>query len=555
MSGTTHRPVRPRALAAPVVLACVAVLLAAVPSQQAAAGPAAAASSPRSTPLTIDTTTGTWRGRASGATRQFLGIRYAKPPTGTRRWTLPRPASDTEKVRAARTAGPSCPQSADVALASASATDEDCLFLNVTTPRRASDEPWPVMVWWHGGGFTSGAGSQYDARRLAEQGDVAVVTVNYRLGMLGYLGLPGLQGAGNFGLADQLAALRWANDNAAAFGGDPDNVTVFGQSAGGTSVCAALTTPGAEKLIDKAIFSSGSCRLAWPKGTLFPGLPASRSLISARASNKLGQGVSAGLGCTSADPLPCLRRKPVDELVATSDAFGNPLAYGTELLPRDPAKAIERGRVADVPIISGGNQNEHRSFIGGLLLAQPDAVTAANYADLIATSFGDDAPDVARRYPLADYDSAPLAWSSLVTDVAWACTTTHGARDLAAATRGPGSKVYSYEFADPSAIDVSMVGSSGLTQAGAHATDLPFLFDLGGKNLLETRAQRRLGRTMVQLWTSFAHTGTPASTRAPRWRPTTATKAPVLQLTSPEVRAVDHRREHQCGFWDSLDLT
>ena len=160
-------------------------------------------------------------------------------------------------------------------------------------------------------------------------------------------------------------------------------------------------------------------------------------------------------------------------------------------------------------------------------------MTAANYADLIATSFGDDAPDVARRYPLADYDSAPLAWSSLVTDVAWACTTTHGARDLAAATKGPGPKVYSYEFADPSAIDVSMVASSGLPQAGAHATDLPFLFDLGGKNLLETRAQRRLGRTMVQLWTSFAHTGTPAAARVPRWRPTTATKAPVLQPHQP----------------------
>ena len=338
MSGTTHRPVRTRALAAPVVLACVAVLLAAVPSQQAAAGPAAAATSPRAAPLTIDTTTGTWRGRASGATRQFLGIRYAKPPTGTHRWTLPRPASDTEKVRAARTAGPSCPQSADVALASASATDEDCLFLNVTTPRRASDEPWPVMVWWHGGGFTSGAGSQYDARRLAEQGDVAVVTVNYRLGMLGYLGLPGLQGAGNFGLADQLAALRWANDNAAAFGGDPDNVTVFGESAGGTSVCAALTTPGAEKLIDRP--SSPPARVAsrGRRARCSPGCPPRGRSSPARASKRARPGRVRRPRLHERRPAAVPARKPVDELVAASARVRQPAGVRHRAAPARPGQ-------------------------------------------------------------------------------------------------------------------------------------------------------------------------------------------------------------------------
>lgn len=496
--------------------------------------------------LEVDTTTGTVRGVTVGQTRQFLGIRYAQPPTGQRRWTLPQPVADTDTVVDASRPGSPCPQGGDVALSAGSST-EDCLFVNVTTPARSSDEKRPVMVWWHGGGFTSGAGSQYDAQRLADQGEVVVVTANYRLGMPGYLGLPGLAGSGNFGLADQFAALQWANDNAEAFGGDPDNVTVFGESAGGTSVCAALTSPKAEGLIDKAIFSSGSCRLAWPAGTLFPGLPASRSLIPAGVSETLGLTAAKAAGCSGAQVLDCLRKRPVGTLLKQSAAFGNPLAYGTALLPTDPAEAIENGDAIDVPVISGGNLNEHRSFIGGLLLTDPKAVTAQNYADLVEASFGPNTAAVQKRYPLADYESAPVAWSTLVTDVGWACTTTRGARDLAAA----GSKVWSYEFADETSPDVSGVAKSGVPQGAAHATDLPYLFDLGGKNLLTKPDQRELATTMVALWTSFAHTGTPKADGVDQWPATTATAAPVLRLTAKPALA-DHRAEHKCAFWESI---
>lgn len=518
-----------------------------------AAPPPAAPSGSSGSDLVVDTTTGTLHGVAAGATHRFLGVRYAEPPTGERRWTLPEPVPDTDEVLDATQPGPPCPQGGEVAQ-SVSSTDEDCLVLDVTMPAGASDVPRPVMVWWHGGGFTSGAASQYDAQRLADQGDVVVVTANYRLGMLGYLGLPGLPGAGNFGLADQLAALRWANDNAAAFGGDPDAVTVFGESAGGTSVCAALTSPAAVGLVDRAIFSSGSCRLAWPPGTLFPGLPASSSLVPLADSEALGTAAAQALGCVDPDPLACLRSQPVTALLGQAALFGNPLAWGTDLLPAEPARAVEAGDWLHVPVISGGNRDEHRSFVGGLLLTDPTAVTAAGYLDLVRASFPADADAVAARYPVAQNGSAPVAWATLVTDVAWACTTTHGARDLAS----DGTPVYSYEFADRSAPDVSGVAASGVPQGAAHATDLPFLFDLGGEDLRTAPGQRELGDTMVALWTSFARTGTPSAPGAPDWPVTTGDDAPVLQLDNPVtgtgVHLVDHRAEHQCAAWESLGL-
>lgn len=181
--------------------------------------------------------------------------------------------------------GPACPQQASVG-GPDTPTDEDCLYLNVTTPARLDPgTPLPVMVWWHGGGFTSGSGAEYDATRLSEQGDVIVVTVNYRLGIFGYLGLPGLDGGGDFGLADQIAATRWAVDNAAALGGDPTAITVFGESAGAMSACALLTSPAAQGLINRIALSSGSCLLSWPRAACSPAPPPKRPTSTGPAAN------------------------------------------------------------------------------------------------------------------------------------------------------------------------------------------------------------------------------------------------------------------------------
>ncbi|MBE7161805.1 MAG: carboxylesterase family protein, partial [Williamsia herbipolensis] len=211
------------------------------PSSLGTAGPGSASApvtsppvhgSPVPAPLTVETTSGRLHGLATSTSREFLGVRYAKPPTGPRRWTMPVPEPKASGTVPATEPGASCAQAGSAPGASATAsTSEDCLFLNVTTPRTMTPgERLPVMVWWHGGGYTSGSGSAYDAQRLAARG-VVVVTVNYRLGVFGYLSLPGLKGSGDFGLGDQILATRWAKHNAAAFGGDPDDITVFGESA------------------------------------------------------------------------------------------------------------------------------------------------------------------------------------------------------------------------------------------------------------------------------------------------------------------------------------
>jgi len=223
----------------------------------------------------VRTDFGPVRGTVTSEYRTFQGIPYAAPPVGELRWRPPQPPERWSTPRDATTPGSRCPQLASAELGFPGSVDEDCLYLNVITPRSARPgQLRPVMVWVHGGAFLWGAGSDYDARRLAVGGDVVVVTVNYRLGLLGFLGHPSLEGSGNFGLQDQQAALRWVRRNAAAFGGDPGNITVFGESAGALSVCAQLASPASGGLFHRAVMQSGPCMMDWPDNALIPGVPA-----------------------------------------------------------------------------------------------------------------------------------------------------------------------------------------------------------------------------------------------------------------------------------------
>jgi para-nitrobenzyl esterase len=497
-------------------------------------------------PLTVTTTGGELKGRTTRATRQFLGIRYALPPTGDRRWTLPEPVPPASGVTDATKAGSQCPQTTGED--KKPGTDEDCLFLNVTAPRRTvAGERLPVMVWWHGGGFTNGSGSQYGADRLAAQGDVIVVTVNYRLGLLGYLGLPGLPGSGSFGFADQIASLEWVKANAAAFGGDPGNVTVFGESAGAMSTCALLTSPKAAGLIEKAAISSGSCRLNWPVGFLYRDSPAQTPYMSLASQEAAGTATAARFGCTGPDVVGCLREAPPEAFLDPGDPAPGHMVFGTDLLPEDPAVALANGRLAQVPVLSGGNLDETRSFVGAELLDDPTSVTAESYPSLLQAAFGAKAADVAARYPLSAYDSPALAWSAVTTDRGWACPTLAGEQNLAAHT-----DVYAYEFADPDAPDVNGIDVKGLPQGAAHGNEMPSLFDLHGKNLLKGDGQRGLSDTMIGYWSSFARSGVPSAPGAPAWNRTTPGSAEVLSLAPGAVRTVDAADVHQCGFWATI---
>jgi para-nitrobenzyl esterase len=496
-------------------------------------------------PSTVDTTSGNLQGTVTDTARQFLGVRYAEAPTGDRRWTdpvaPPKPAGTVDATKA----GPSCAQAGSAPGADATAsTSEDCLFLNVTTPKDLHPgEKLPVMVWWHGGGYTSGSGAAYDAQRLAAGGRVMVVTVNYRLGVFGYLSLPGLAGSGDFGLADQILATRWARDNAAAFGGDPQNLTVFGESSGAMSACAALTSPAAAGLADKVALSSGSCQLSWPQDGLLPGVPPGTPYVGLPDAEQFGSAQAQTLGCTGPDALTCLRGRPVADLLKIFPNFSNVLAYGTPLLPADPAQAQRDGKTPPIPVLSGGNQAEESAFVGGVQKVQP-FVTPESYPALLRSAFGDRADAVAAQYPLAAYPNAPTAWATVITDSSWACPTLAGNVAFAA----HGSPVHGYEFADPSAPDVNQAASPDFAPGAAHATDTPYLFDLTGKNLLTTPEQQRLSNAMIDYWTSFARTGTPTAADAPAWPVLQDGSGPSLRL-APTIGLADLAAEHRCGFW------
>lgn len=503
-------------------------------------------------PLQVSTSSGTLHGHTVGATRQFTGVRYAQAPTGDRRWAPPVPVSDPKADVDATGVAPQCPQAATPVPGKPPATQgEDCLYLNVTTPQRIPDgSSLPVMVWWHGGGYVSGSGSSYDAQRLAVAGDVVVVTVNYRLGIFGYLGLPGLAGSGDFGFADQLQSLRWVHDNARAFGGDPGNVTVFGESAGGMSACAALTSPAAKGLIDKAIIESGSCALDFPTGSLFPGVPQSRAYTPLEQSEATGVQVAASLGCAGADTVGCLRDLPVEKLLTQNETFSNGLAYGTALLPTSPATAVADGNTLRIPVITGGNAEENGAFTAGAVTADPHAYTAESYPADLRAAYGDRAQDVAARYPLSSFSSAPAALARVFTDSGWSCPTLRAAHDLS-----KHATTFTYEFADATGPNVSGGDNPAVPKAAFHADELPYLFDLNGTNLVPHPPQSTLSAAMIEYWTSFAHSGTPTAADQPQWPSVSAASGPVQSFAADGVHGVDFRAEHQCDFWDSVPIT
>lgn len=317
---------------------------------------------------------------------------------------------------------------------------EDCLYLNVTAPTpKPAGQKRPVLVWMHGGAFLGGSGSDYSAEQLAVRGDTVVVTVNYRLGIFGYFGHPGLGSAPPFGLADQQAALRWVRANAERFGGDPRSVTLFGESAGALSICAHLTSPTAVGLFQRAVLQSGSCLMSFPRGALGPGTPAYEPFASQRDVQTAGAEAARQLGCPAdggAEVLACLRGQSTDRLATAQlmQSFNRP-AFGNTLLPVAPAQALASGRFHRVPVILGTNHDEMRMFVGLTLAAFPIR-TESDYRARLVDAFGLAAPAVEAQYPAAHHPTPALAWATVLTDRSLACTTLAAGRAIAADAPG-----------------------------------------------------------------------------------------------------------------------
>jgi para-nitrobenzyl esterase len=488
------------------------------------AGPATAAGDP-----VVRTGYGALRGQTQGNTRVFHGIPYAAPPVGNLRWREPRPAAPWSGVRDATRPGPACAQLPGE-LPDGS-TNEDCLYLDVTAPAGAGRRP--VVVWVHGGGFFMGAGANYDARRFAERGDVVVVTINYRLGVFGFFGMPGLAGSGTFGLADQQAALRWVRANIGAFGGDPHNVTLAGQSAGAMSVCAQLTSPAAAGLFDKAVTQSGSCATGWLDNFEYRGETAATIFQPLPAVTERGREIAAGLGCAD---VACLRRLPAADLMDVQQAFIQP-AYGTPVLPGYPGDAVRAGRFHRVPVLSGTTHDEARPWIAAYDQGAP--MSQQTFDQVLGETFGSRAAAVRAEYPVDAYGSAALTWAAIVTDRMWACPQYTTSRGLSART-----EVHQYEFADPAPPPLSPAPPT-MPLGAQHASDLWSFFDLGGYPPRFTPGQQRLSDQMIDYWSSFAATGDPG-----RDWPRFSARRPYVQSLAPDdVHGVDLAAEHHCGFW------
>ncbi|MET7354400.1 carboxylesterase/lipase family protein [Streptomyces mirabilis] len=501
----------------------------------ATAGSAAPSTQPARPPATtVRTDDGLVRGAAHDGYRTFEGIPYAAPPVGRLRWTPPRRPAPWSGVWDATRPASACPQSAGEV--PGGSTDEDCLHLNVTTPDGAGPaRPRPVVVWLHGGGFTTGAGSSYDAHRMATRGGVVVVTVNYRLGALGFLAHSGLPGSGTFGLADQQAALRWVRAEIGAFGGDPQNVTLAGESAGGYSVCAQLASPAAAGLFDRAIIESGPCASR-------PDRPFAPSSIPLSAARDAGANLAAKAGCDRArDVMACLRRVDVSRLLATQETDQQP-AYSTPLLPREPAAAIAAGRFHHVPVLIGNNHDEGNGWAAGIVQAG-HPVTPDTWPDVVTAFLPSpgQAKAIVREYPVHGTDGGPV-FGAVIGDANFACPTARTDSLLAAHV-----PVWRYEFADEHAPPLTP-GTPPFPLGAPHASELPYLFDLGGRPRDLTAAQHRLADTMIDYWTRFAHTADPNGPTSPHWsRRTVLSLAPdhILPTRTAQPR-------HHCTFWNTL---
>jgi para-nitrobenzyl esterase len=455
----------------------------------------------------IDAPAGAVRGSIEGEINVFKGIPYAQPPVKGLRWRAPVPLPRWQGVRPATDFGPACIQpttktpnlySPDVPLP----TSEDCLSLNVWMPKNAKGAP--VLVWIHGGALVSGSSREplYDGSKLAERG-IIVVSINYRLGVLGWLAHPSLslespkKVSGNYGLLDQIAALGWVRGNIKAFGGDPSRVTIAGESAGALSVMYLLESPLAHGLFSGAIAQS-AYMVSMPE--------LKRSVFGAPAGEAVGQMLSGGL---QAPDIAAMRGMKPQELTDRAAAMGfAPFGVVDGLvLPEQMVTAFDAGRQAPVPIIAGFNQGEIRSL---RILAPKAPADAATYEKEIRERYGDLADDFLRLYPAADYAESILATTR---DALYGWT----AERLVRSQTALGKPGYLYLF------DHGYPATDAAGLHAFHAAELPYVFGTFGATpprwpkVPDTPAEHALSEAMLDYWASFARDGTPTAGNAAAW--------------------------------------
>jgi para-nitrobenzyl esterase len=489
---------------------------------------------------------GQLEGKVDGAAHAFLGIPYAKPPVRDLRWKPPQAVDKWSGVRKATQFGKRCAQLASATLQNAASQDEDCLYLNVWTPDVGAQK-LPVMVWIHGGGNVNGSASEpvpfvntgffYSGSFLSGNHGVVVVSFNYRLGIFGFLAHPGLSAEGskpgNQGLWDQRFALEWVKANIDKFGGDPGNVTIFGESAGSLDVCLHVASPQTQGLFHKAISESGGCT--------------TRQAARADAETTAAS-IATQLGCSGDGALGCLRTKQVPDLLNATPAMNSlagaglgPIVDG-DFFPDQPRTLYDSGNISKVPFILGSNTDEGTLFAaGGQAITTQDQLTAA-----LSMTFTSGAAQIAQEYPVTKFSGAQpnqyqAALSRAVGDSILVCTT-YDAAVRAAKANAPA--VYMYNFDVP--FDPAI--TPGIFLGATHGSELAFVFGTSTKFTADTKA---VSDRMRRYWTNFAKTGDPngggGDLTWPKFSDTTNVR---INFGLQSTIVTDFRAE-ECAFWRS----
>ena len=481
---------------------------------------------------------------ADGTIRVFKGIPYAAPPVGDLRWQAPGPVVPWQGVRDATVFGPACMQGKIFGDISFNDLSEDCLSLNLWTSAKAGERQ-PVMVWIHGGGFQAGGGSEprHDGQAFARKG-IVLVTINYRLGVFGFFAHPdltresGRNASGNYGLLDQVAALRWVQDNIAAFGGDPQNVTIFGESAGSFAVSALVASPLANRLFHKAIGESGAF---FSTGTL--------PLRPLAATEEQGARFASALG---AESLGALRGKSAADVLAgaakTQPGF-SPNLDGY-IMPEDVAAIYAAGRQNHVPLLAGWNADEIRQAV----TLRPQKPTVQSFTDEMRKRFGDSADAILKAYPASSDAEALESLAAMSSDMfigyaTWKWIEVH--------LQTGQSPVYRYSFDRKIPVEpgtkVKGVPATSSDIGARHAGEIEYVFgalELSLPKVPWEPIDRKLSDAMTTYWGNFARTGNPNGNGLPAWPRYEAGSRRVLHLDEIIRDTADTRRPR----YEALDV-